>query len=262
MIKDARMETTRRLALMIDGDNAQAALIPQMLAEVSKYGTLTIRRVYGDWSEPTMKSWKEVLHVFALYPVQQFGYTKGKNATDISLVIDAMDYLHTADIDGFCIASSDSDYTRLATRIREQNMFVMGMGRQNTARAFVDACTVFVYTENLQVAAADTGKTVLSTPKTTVKALVEDATDPARLEGLFRTAYDSAQQDDSWANLGTIGSLLRQLDPAFDPRTYGHKSLSQLVQAYPKFIEVQKREGKGGNEDIYIRVKPTSKKGK
>src|SRR5258706_10956956 len=118
------METNLRLALMIDGDNAQAALLPQMLAEVSKYGTLTICRVYGDWSEPNMKSWKDVLHLYAVQPQQQFSYTKGKNATDIALIIDAMDILHTGTIDGFCIASSDSDYTRLASRIREQNMFV------------------------------------------------------------------------------------------------------------------------------------------
>lgn len=259
------METNRRLVLMIDGDNAQAALLPQMLAEVSKYGTLTIRRIYGDWSEPNLKSWKEVLHVYALYPVQQFGYTKGKNATDISLVIDAMDYLHTANIDGFCIASSDSDYTRLATRIREQNMFVMGIGRQTTPRAFVDACTVFVYTENLQAAAAEEKSAALTpaavTPAATKKA-DENPASPARLEQLFRTAFDSAAQDDGWANLGAVGNLLRQLDPAFDPRTYGHTQLSQLVQAYPKLIEVHKREGKSGNPDIYVRLKPTTKKGK
>lgn len=255
------MDTTRRLVLMIDGDNAQAALVPQMLAEVSKYGTLTIRRVYGDWSEPNMKSWKEVLHIYALYPVQQFGYTKGKNATDISLVIDAMDYLHTADIDGFCIASSDSDYTRLATRIREKNMFVMGIGRQLTPRAFVDACNVFVYTENLQAAAVEE-KTELVTPMSSAEKLIKDAANPARLEALFRTAFDSAAQDDGWANLGALGNVLRQLDPAFDPRTYGHTQLSQLVQAQTKLIEVHKREGKSGNADIYVRLKPATKKGK
>src|SRR6185436_19932015 len=116
------MEANLRLALMIDGDNAQATLLPQMLAEVSKYGTMTIRRVYGDWSEPSLKSWKEILHIYAIQPSQQFSYTKGKNATDIALIIDAMDILHAGSVDGFCIASSDSDYTRLATRIREQNL--------------------------------------------------------------------------------------------------------------------------------------------
>ena len=143
------MADTRRLALLIDGDNAQASLLEQMIAEVNKYGVVTIRRVYGDWTEPQMKSWKEALHVSALQPFQQFRYTTGKNATDSAMIIDAMDILYTAGVDGFCIVSSDSDYTRLATRIREKNLFVMGIGKATTPRAFVNACDVFVYTENL-----------------------------------------------------------------------------------------------------------------
>lgn len=143
------MTTTRRLAMLIDGDNAQAALLDQMLAETGKYGIITIRRVYGDWTEPQMKSWKQTLNTHALQPVQQFRYTVGKNATDSAMIIDAMDVLYTAGVDGFCLVSSDSDYTRLATRIREKNMFVMGIGKAMTPRAFVNACDVFVYTENL-----------------------------------------------------------------------------------------------------------------
>lgn len=148
-LKGLSKDTTRRLALLIDGDNAQAALLPQMLTEVNKYGTATIRRVYGDWTEPQMKGWKEALNVYTLQLVQQFRYTKGKNATDSALIIDAMDILYTAGIDGFCLVSSDSDFTRLATRIREKNLFVMGIGKELTPRPFVDACNVFVYTENL-----------------------------------------------------------------------------------------------------------------
>ncbi len=258
------METNLRLALMIDGDNAQAALLPQMLAEVSKYGTMTIRRVYGDWSEPNMKSWKDVLHIYALQPQQQFSYTKGKNATDIALIIDAMDILHTGGVDGFCIASSDSDYTRLATRIREQNLFVLGIGRKNTPPSFVNACTVFVYAENLQAVAADGTKTEVSVPVTekAIETFVKDAADPARLEDLFRTAFELAVQDDGWAHLGAMGGFLRQIDPAFDPRTYGHKQLSQLVKAYPKFIEVRKTETTGGSAAIYIRLKTNTKTSK
>lgn len=236
------METKRRLALMIDGDNAQAALLPQMLAEVSKYGTLTIRRVYGDWTTTQLSSWKEVLHTYALKPEQQFGYTSGKNATDGALIIDAMDIMYTAGVDGICIVSSDSDYTRLATRIREQNLFVMGIGRKQTPPAFVNACDVFVYTENLQ-----SGK---GTAKTTRV--------PVRLKKLFRAAFDSAVQDDGWALLSAMGSALRQIDPGFDPRTYGHKLLSQLVQDFPDFIEVRKRKSNGGHEVIYIRLKEDS----
>ncbi|MBA3869952.1 MAG: NYN domain-containing protein [Anaerolineae bacterium] len=260
------METNLRLALMIDGDNAQAALLPQMLAEVSKYGTMTIRRVYGDWSEPGLKSWKDVLHIYAIQPSQQFSYTKGKNATDIALIIDAMDILHSGSVDGFCIASSDSDYTRLATRVREQNLFVMGIGRQNTPPAFVNACTVFVYTENLQALAVDGTKPEVPVPmpptERAIESIVKDAADPARLEALFRTAFELAVQDDGWAHLGAMGSSLRQLDPAFDPRTYKHKQLSQLVRAYPKFIEVREDKTNGGTGAIYIRLKAKSQKSK
>lgn len=259
------METNKRLALMIDGDNAQAALLPQILAEVSKYGTMTIRRVYGDWTTPQLKSWKDVLHTYALKPEQQFSYTSGKNATDSALIIDAMDIIYSSGVDGICIVSSDSDYTRLATRIREKNLFVMGIGRNTTPRAFVNACDIFVYTENLQAAPDDTNKTEFAVPvplAIVAESIVEDAASPARLVSLFQTAFDSAEQDDGWAHLGTVGSFLRQLDPGFDPRTYGYKLLSQLVQAHSEFIEMQKRASKSGGEVIYIRlkVKPKSKK--
>lgn len=249
------METNQRLMLMIDGDNAQAALLPQMLAEVSKYGVMKIRRVYGDWGSPQLKPWKDLLHTYALKPEQQFSYTSGKNATDIALIIDAMDFINTAGVDGICIVSSDSDYTPLATRVREKNLFVMGIGRSTTPRAFVNACDVFVYTENLRSNVEDKSA---DTPLPTSKP--EDESAPIadhedHFERLFRTAFDAAVQDDGWAHLGTLGSSLRQLDPGFDPRTYGHKLLSQLVQAYPNFFETQKRASKGGNEVIYIRLK-------
>jgi len=251
------MDTTRRLALMIDGDNAQASLLPKILAEVSKYGTMIIRRVYGDWTEPEMKSWKVVLHNYALQPVQQFRYTQGKNATDSALIIDAMDILYTAGVDGICIVSSDSDYTRLATRIREKNQFVLGIGRNTTPRAFVNACDVFVYTENLQTdSEASIPEIVPVTDKKSASEKAgEQAAEPAGLETLLRTAYELAVKEDGWAHLGAVGGFLRQLDPGFDPRTYGHKLLSQLVQAYPDLIKMQKRKSKSGHEVIYVRVK-------
>ncbi len=256
------METNRRLMLMIDGDNAQAALLPQMLAEVSKYGVMKIRRVYGDWSSPQLKSWKDVLHTYALKPEQQFSYTSGKNATDIALIIDAMDFINTAGVDGICIVSSDSDYTPLATRVREKNLFVMGIGRTTTPRAFVNACDVFVYTENLRSIPDGVVKTeepVATSPtEVMVQTSIEHATGSASLEKLFRNAFDSAVQDDGWANLGTTGSFLRQLDPGFDPRTYGHKLLLPLVEDFPDFIEVEKRKSKSGGESIYIRLKGAS----
>jgi uncharacterized LabA/DUF88 family protein len=276
------METNRRLALLIDGDNAQASLLQQMLAEVSKYGTVTIRRVYGDWTEPEMKGWKEALHTNAFQPVQQFRYTQGKNATDSALIIDAMDILYTAGVDGFCLASSDSDYTRLATRIREKNLFVIGIGRKLTPRSLVNACDVFVYTENLsvgppsdntevmpspdvdQVEAAGIGVQPLNPPTTDVEPVQlvgnEDAANPLGLEDLFRTAFDLAVQEDGWAHLGALGNSLRQLDPGFDPRTYGHKQLSQLVQARTDFIEVRKAKTTSGHAVIYVRMKKKLKR--
>jgi len=253
------MEANRRLMLMIDGDNAQAALLPQMLAEVSKHGVMKIRRVYGDWGSPLLQPWKDLLHTYALKPVQQFSYTSGKNATDIALIIDAMDFINTAEVDGICIISSDSDYTPLATRIREKSLFVMGIGRKQTPRAFVDACDVFVYTENLQLVTDGDRESGIPTPgKITAspgKASVEDATSRRRLKKLFRTAFDSTVQDDGWAHLGALGNSLRKLDPGFDPRTYGHKMLSQLVQANLDFFKIQKRENKNGNADIYVQLK-------
>ncbi len=150
-----------RIAILIDGDNAQATLIEEILVEAGKYGSATIRRVYGDWTTPNMNSWKDTLNIHAFQPIQQFRYTVGKNATDSAMIIDAMDILHMHQVDGFCLVSSDSDYTRLATRIRESGLLVVGIGRKSTARAFVSACNVFIYTETCaaEVAMATTGKT-------------------------------------------------------------------------------------------------------
>ena len=149
MIDTFTEEKSRKIALLIDGDNAQPTLISDILAEVGKYGLITIRRIYGDWTTVNMAGWKKVLHENAIQPVQQFRYTVGKNATDSALIIDAMDILHGRLVDGFCIVSSDSDYTRLATRIREAGYFVMGIGKRSTPKAFINACNVFIYTENL-----------------------------------------------------------------------------------------------------------------
>jgi NYN domain/OST-HTH/LOTUS domain len=250
------MAVDRRLAFMIDGDNAQAALLGEMLAEASKYGLLTIRRVYGDWTEPQLKSWKQVLHAYAIQPVQQFRYTVGKNATDSAMIIDAMDILYTAGVDGFCLVSSDSDYTRLATRIREKNLFVMGIGKQTTPRAFVNACDVFVYTENLvpapeqkQPKRKPSKTTEPSTPEVPAVESLQD-----NMEQLFRTAFEAVTQDDGWASLSAIGNKLMQLDPGFDPRTYGFKQLSHLVQKHAELFEIRKQKTRGGAV-VYIRLR-------
>lgn len=261
----------RRIAMLIDGDNAQASLMGKMLEEASKYGVITIRRIYGDWTETNMKGWKQELHTHAIQPIQQFRYTIGKNATDSALIIDAMDILYTSGVDGFCIVSSDSDYTRLATRIREKNLFVMGIGKQNTPRAFVNACDVFVYTEILiaqdveQAApvpvpavatSTSSAAAVTSTPPVADKRA---AADSETMQKLFRTAYELSMQEDGWAFLGAMGNKLRQLDPGFDPRTYGHKQLLSLIRANPDMFEIRPTKGSGA-ANIYIRLKPAEPK--
>jgi hypothetical protein len=229
----------RRVAMLIDGDNAQPSLIEKMLAEASKYGTVSIRRIYGDWTTPNMKSWKQTLQTHAIQPIQQFRYTTGKNATDSALIIDAMDILYNGKVGGFCLVSSDSDYTRLATRIREKGFYVMGIGKKMTPRAFVNACDVFVFTENLVPQRG--GK---SAPPT-------GGADP---RPLLREAFEMAVQEDGWAALGPLGQYLRQLDPSFDSRTYGYRQLSQLINGYPDLFKVRRVNRRHGSSIIYVKL--------
>ncbi len=228
--------------MLIDGDNAQPSLIGEMLAEAGKYGLVNVRRIYGDWTTANMGGWKETLHTYAIQPIQQFRYTVGKNATDSAMIIDAMDILYTVRVDGFCLVSSDSDYTRLATRIREKSLFVMGIGKKLTPRAFVNACDIFVYAENLQKPVKSDTKT-----KTNTELSPEAQT-------LFKSAVDLAMQDDGWAFLGALGHHLRQLDPGFDPRTYGYKQLSLLVKAHPELFEVKRVRGQGTSH-VFVKLK-------
>ena len=245
------MAVNRRLALLIDGDNAQASLLGEMLAEANKYGQVTIRRVYGDWTKPEMAGWIELLHTYSIQPEQQFRYASMKNATDIAMIIDAMDILYTAGVDGFCLVSSDSDYTPLAIRIREKNLFVMGIGKQNTPRALVNACDVFVYTENL---ISESAPELPSTSTTRASEAAEADNLQGNLERLFRTAFEATAQENGWAHLGAMGNQLRQLDPAFDPRTYGYRQLLHLVQAHPELFDIRKSK-KTGSAVIYVRMR-------
>ena len=215
------------MAMLIDGDNAQPSLMEHVIAETAKYGLVTTRRIYGDWTEAAMAGWKDSLHSLAVQPVQQFRYTVGKNATDSALIIDAMDLLHSGSVGGFCIVSSDSDYTRLATRIREGGMFVMGVGRSNTPKSFVKACEVFVYTENLSPQMNKGSQTRRNSAAEWTK--------------LVKQAIEMATQDDGWALLANVGNNLRKLDPAFDSRTYGHSQLSQLVKSRRDAFEVDEK---------------------
>ena len=252
--------------MLIDGDNAQATLLAKMLVEAAKYGQVTVRRIYGDWTTSNMKSWKDTLNFHAFQPIQQFRYTIGKNATDSAMIIDAMDILHSDAVEGFCLVSSDSDYTRLATRIRETGIFVMGIGEKKTPKPFVNACDVFVYTENLvdrekKPPKPRNAKRTTSRGKTKTKAKVEvetvveteaeTDTDPMPL---LEQAFDMAVQEDGWARLDVMGSNLYQLDPGFDPRTYGHKQLSRLVSNLKGAFEMRTQEI-DGSMIFYVKMK-------
>ncbi|MBN1261614.1 MAG: NYN domain-containing protein, partial [Anaerolineae bacterium] len=205
-----------------------------------------IRRIYGDWTLPTMKSWKKTLNTYAIQPIQQFQYTTGKNSTDSALIIDAMDILYDGQVNGFCLVSSDSDYTRLATRIREKGFFVMGIGKKMTPRAFVNACDVFVFTENL-------------IPRRKARRNTRAHRQPKRDEPdprpLLRRAFSMAVQEDGWASLGTLGQYLRQLDPSFDSRTYGYSQLSQLIEGYSDLFKMKKIRRRDGSSIIYVKLK-------
>lgn len=271
MKKDLVMDRTAngagnyRIAMLIDGDNAQPSLIQKMLAETSKYGLVMIRRIYGDWTTANMGGWKEMLQTYAIQPIQQFRYTTGKNATDSAMIIDAMDTLYTGGVDGFCIVSSDSDYTRLATRIREKGFFVMGIGKKTTPRAFVNACDVFVYTENLVEPPRPPRpvEPAAHKPKKQAAAAAPEHTEPVKESEpptpdplpLLRSAFDIAVQDDGWAFLGTLGHHLRQLDPGFDSRTYGYKQLSSLIRGQTQTLEIKEVKSKEGTSVIYVRFK-------
>jgi len=227
----------QKFAVLIDGDNARASLLSQILVEVSKVGLITIKRIYGDWTTTGMNQWRESLHKHAIQPVQQFMYTTGKNATDSAMIIDAMDLLHSNDVQGFCIVSSDSDYTRLATRIREDGLFVIGVGEKKTPEAFVNACNQFIYSENLNVTQEPKKK-----GRAKKKEEGQDTSDPLPL---LVQGFEMAAKEDEWTYLAKMGISLRQLDPAFDPRTYGHQKLQSLLKDYPEtFVLKQDRSKK------------------
>lgn len=247
MVNTLTESSTQNIAMLIDGDNAQPLLIAKILAEAGKYGALTIRRIYGDWTTANMQGWKGTLNAAAIQPIQQFRYTVGKNATDSAMIIDAMDILHSRKVDGFCLVSSDSDYTRLATRIRESGIFVVGIGKSMTPKAFVNACNVFIYTENLEPkeAPARDKKTAKKIPVKSNKL------DPLPL---LKGAFDMAMQEDEWASLATMGFYLHQLDPGFDPRTYGFKQLSQLIKSNSRVFEMKFQE-QAGTTHVYVRLK-------
>ena len=246
--------TNQKLAVLIDADNAQASVIQELLAEVSRYGTATIKRAYGDWTTTNLKSWKEVLHTMAIQPIQQFAYTSGKNATDSALIIDAMDVLHADAVDGFCLVSSDSDFTRLATRIREAGLVVYGFGQRKTPESFVAACDKFIYTEILR-SEPGMAKVATASSGTSAAHFLEVSALPD-LKSMVLIAIDAVARDDGWAPLGPVGGLINKNNPSFDPRNYGFSQLSKLMrkQEYLDVKEVPMGDG-STNVHFYVRQK-------
>jgi len=253
------------IAVLIDGDNAQPKLIKEIIEEVSKYGKATIRRIYGDWTTTQMNSWKEIINQYSINPIQKFSYTTGKNSTDSSLIIDAMDILHSQNVDGFCIVSSDSDYTGLAKRIREEGLFVMGIGRRTTPIAFVNTCEIFTFTENLSTdtEAAEEKLDIkkVGTKQTKQKKVAQKAVEKIDIKldkkvilpklniSILDKAFEISTNEEDEAYISKVGSSLRKIDPSFDSRTYGFKTLTQLFESIDKYTIV-KNEVNGLNHPL------------
>ncbi len=275
-----------RLAVLIDADNAQPSVIEGLLAEVAKYGVASVKRIYGDFTSTRMTQWKQALLKHSISPVQQFAYTSGKNATDSSLIIDAMDLLYTGRFDGFCLVSSDSDFTRLAQRLREEGPTVYGFGERKTPDAFVQACDKFIYTEVLrsEAASSEPSKPAAAAAKPARKgrktphvaqaaqtakpeataAVAATTVAPAMLTDakaaplsaplkLLRQAIEEASDDQGWAGLGSVGSYLNKVRPDFDPRLYGHKKLSDLLRRLSAQFELEERGNEGSGKRIFVR---------
>ena len=236
-----------RLAVLIDADNAQPSITEGLLSEVAKYGVASVKRIYGDWTTPSLTGWKSVLLEHSIQPVQQFRYTVGKNATDSAMIIDAMDLLYTKRFDGFCLVSSDSDFTRLTSRIREEGLLVYGFGEKKTPKAFVSACDKFIFTEVLRFQ-EDIGSSVKSK---TANELKRDT----KLVALLRNALEAASDDGGWAHLAAVGSNIAKQAPEFDPRNYGFSKLGGLAQATNLFDVDERVQSDGHSKSIYIRDK-------
>ena len=255
----------QKLAMLIDADNVPPTRIKAMLEEITKYGTPTFKRIYGDWTSSRMSAWKPVLLPYAITPIQQYSYTTGKNATDSALIIDAMDILYSGKVSGFCIVSSDSDFTRLATRLREAGMTVYGMGEKKTPLPFISACDKFIYIEILEAPAPEEEK-----PASAVSTVTKRKTTPTPIApkpmsiitpGLVKLVKDSINDlagDDGWVFLGNLGILLIKKQPDFDSRNYGYKKLTYLIKSMPD-LEIQERKGRDSDAlMVFVRLKESA----
>lgn len=251
-------QESRKLAMLIDGDNAEAKLLGKVLHEASRYGTIMIRRIYWDWSSANMSRWRSEAHKYAFQTPHQLSYTKGKNATDTFMIIDAMDILYSGNADGFCIVSSDSDFTGLAKRIREQGVFVMGMGRKTTPESFIRACEVFTYVEILSdsseidaVNKSDDGQDTASDLQK--KSRHEPVTNISDWEDIALKAIEITGSDE-WANLADVGSNILKIDPSFDVRSYGSKKMLQLFKTAPEHFEIREEKHDGYPSVYYVKI--------
>ena len=255
-----RENTDLNLAVLIDADNIPHANIKGMLDEITKFGIPSIKRIYADWTKPTVAGWKPALLEHAITPIQQYSYTTGKNATDSAMIIDAMDILHREKIDGFCIVSSDSDFTRLATRLRESSKLVIGIGEKKTPKPFIVACDKFIYIEILSKAEAASkepeskGSKTSTTPKQ-APAVEVDKIDN-KLINLIKTTIDDIADDTEWAFLARVGGLLNKKRPDFDPRNYGFAKLTPMIKSLDSEFEIEERAvGNKPIKHVYVRIK-------
>lgn len=257
------METIKdlRLAVLIDADNVPYSHVTGMLEEIAKYGTPTFKRIYADWTKPTVSGWKTVLLENAITPVQQYSYTSGKNATDSAMIIDAMDILYSGRVDGFCIVSSDSDFTRLATRLREAGMKVFGFGERKTPNAFISACDKFIYIEILSRHQSKNAPPKKQGKKTKEQPARPEESKPAietvnkDLVKLISGSITDLADESGWTFLGELGTLLLKKHPNFDPRNYGYSKLVSLIKSIDQFEVDERDTGKGNIRHVYVRVK-------
>ncbi len=252
------METDRRIAVLIDADNVSDKYIKAVLDEISNHGTPTYKRIYGDWTKPQLASWKNVLLTNSITPIQQYSYTTGKNATDAALIIDAMDILYSGNVDAFCIVSSDSDFTRLAARLRESGMFVIGMGEKKTPPAFISACEIFKYLEVLtppappakEMPTNGNGKNVSKEGMASKEEIIE----------VLKVIITESSDEDGWAYLGQVGKMLNKRYPDFDTRNYGFSKLTPFVSSLKQFEIQSRKTSSPNNVHKYVRIKESKNK--
>jgi len=245
-----------KLAVLIDADNTQAKIIEGLLAEVAKYGVASVKRIYGDWTNTNLRSWKDKLLEFAIQPVQQFSYTSGKNSTDSAMIIDAMDLLYTESLDGFCVVSSDSDFTRLAARLREDGKLVLGFGQRKTPKPFVAACDKFIYTEILREDEDEKEKESKTEKEAPSRSTQNDLRTDRRMRALLESAVEDAADEFGWAYLGAVGTYIANRQPEFDPRNYGFRKLGDLIKSSGLFEIDERASPTDSGKQVYLRLKP------